>query len=132
MKLFKSFLVLSSLILFGFSAHQVLAQATTTVNLGSGATSTVNLAPIHLDNPLSVDTPQELIGTVINAALGIIGSIALIMFIYGGFIWLTSSGNEQKVTQGRNILMWAAIGLVIIFLSYALVKFVITDLIGAV
>jgi uncharacterized membrane protein YjfL (UPF0719 family) len=48
------------------------------------------------------------------------------MFIYGGFVWLTSAGNEQKVTQGRNILMWAALGLVIIFLAYAIVKFVLT------
>ena len=78
-----------------------------------------------LTNPLTgVDNPQQLIGKVIVAALGIVGSIALLMFIYGGFVWMMAAGNQEMVTRGRNILMWAAIGLIIIFSSYALVKFV--------
>ena len=78
-----------------------------------------------LDNPLTgVENPQQLIGKVIIAALGIVGSIALLMFIYGGFVWMTAAGNQEMVTRGRNILMWAAIGLIVIFSSYALVKFV--------
>jgi len=132
MRFLKGFLLISFIIFLSFSASRTLAQGSA-AGTQSSSSAAGSIEPIHLDNPLgNVDTPQELIGTVINAALGVIGSIALIMFIYGGFVWLTSSGNEQKVTQGRNILMWAAIGLVIIFLSYALVKFVITDLIGAV
>ena len=111
-----------------------------TINQVSGSAGTINQVPapsacptgsVCLSNPLNVDSPQALIGSIINAALGIIGSIALIIFIYGGFVWLTSGGNAQKVTQGQHILMWAAIGLVVIFLSYALVKFVLIDLLNA-
>ncbi len=72
--------------------------------------------------------PQTLIGKIINAVLGIVGSIALVMVIYGGFIWMTAAGNQEKVTKGRDVLVWAAVGLVIIFSSYALVKFVFTGL----
>jgi hypothetical protein len=78
-----------------------------------------------LPNPLTgVGSPQILIGKVIVAALGVVGSLALLMFIYGGFIWMTAAGNQEMVTRGRNVLIWATIGLIIIFSSYAIVKFV--------
>jgi TRAP-type C4-dicarboxylate transport system permease small subunit len=85
-----------------------------------------NATVVKLSNPLGTTTSiQILIGKVIDAVLGVVGSLALLMFIYGGFTWMTASGNEQSVTKGKNILMWAAVGLVVIFLSYALVKFII-------
>lgn len=78
-------------------------------------------------NPLAasgITTPQQFIGKIINSLLGIVGSIALLMFIYGGFIILTASGNEKAYGEGKNIIMWAALGLVVIFFSYGMVKFV--------
>jgi uncharacterized membrane protein YjfL (UPF0719 family) len=73
-----------------------------------------------------VTTVPGLIGKVIKAVIGIVGSLALLMFIYGGFTWMLSGGNSSAVERGKNILMWAAIGLVIIFMSYAIVNFIIT------
>jgi hypothetical protein len=83
-----------------------------------------------LPNPLgaSTDSVQKVAGGVINSILGIIGSIALIMFIYGGFTWLTSGGSAENVKRGREIIVWAAIGLIVIFLSYGLVKFLILNI----
>lgn len=80
-----------------------------------------------LENPLSANTPQELIGQIINSVLGVVGSLALLMFVYGGLTWMTSSGNQEKVKKGRDILMWSAIGLVIIFSSYGLVRVLVTE-----
>ncbi len=83
---------------------------------------------VPLDNPLGqgkTDIPT-LLGNVINAIMGVIGSLALVMFIYGGIIWMLSAGNQEQVTKGKNILIWAAVGLFIIFSSYALVKLVLT------
>lgn len=94
---------------------------------------TADPSVVRLDNPLynaGISTPQQLIGKVISAILGVIGSIALLMFVYGGFVWMTAAGNEKKVSQGRDILMWAAIGLIIIFISYAAVRFLIGEVIG--
>ena len=88
-------------------------------------------ATVTLDNPLgNTTTIPELINKIINAALGVVGSLALLMFIYGGFVWMLASGNEQAVTKGKNILMWATIGLVVIFASYSLVDFIIHKGIG--
>lgn len=92
--------------------------------------STVLADTVNLVNPLGeeIKTPQALIGRIINAVMGLIGSIALLMFIYGGFTWLVSGGNSEKVKKGKDILIWSAIGLVIIFSSYALVNFVISSI----
>ncbi|MBU1987477.1 MAG: pilin [Patescibacteria group bacterium] len=80
---------------------------------------------VCLENPLKTDSPQALIGKIINAALGIVGSLALVMFIYGGFMWMMAGGNAERVQKGKDTLVWAALGLVIIFSSYALVRFVL-------
>jgi hypothetical protein len=89
-------------------------------------------APVTLDNPLpDVGTPQVLIGKVISAALGLVGSLALAMFIFGGFLWMTAMGNADKVKKGRETMIWAALGLVIIFTAYALITFVLTNVLGA-
>jgi len=50
------------------------------------------------------------------------------MFVYGGLIWLTSGGTPDKIKKGMDVLLWAAIGLVVIFASYTLVDFVFTAL----
>lgn len=87
---------------------------------------------VCLDNPLTGAPtsipPQEFIGRIIKAILGIVGSLALVMFVYGGFNWMTAAGNAEKVEKGKQILVWATIGLIVIFTSYALVKFVFTSL----
>ena len=84
--------------------------------------------PVTLDDPLGETNPQVLIGRVINAVLGIVGSLALAMFIYGGFIWMTAAGNKERVEKGKNVLVWATIGLIIIFSAYAMVKLVFSGL----
>jgi len=82
-----------------------------------------------LANPLKVDSPQKLIGQIINSLLGIVGSLALLMFIWGGFQWMTAAGNDEKVSKGKRTLVWAALGMVVIFSSYALVSYLINNVI---
>jgi len=84
-----------------------------------------------IHNPIDTNTPQELIGKVISAVLGISGSLALLMFIYGGFTWMLSGGNAEKVTKGKNTLVWASIGLIVIFSSYAMVNTLFKGLAGS-
>lgn len=84
---------------------------------------------ICLTNPLGdIDTPQSLIGRVINSVLGIVGSIALLMFVYGGLTWMISSGNQEKVKKGKDILVWSAIGLAVIFMAYTLTRLLLSSL----
>jgi hypothetical protein len=113
------FLVL--LFISAIIANPALAQ-TEACPAGSPAGSTC------LSNPLSVNSPQALIGNIINSILGVVGSIALIMFIYGGFTWLTSGGSAENVKKGKDIIIWATIGLAVIFLSYGLVKYLLLNI----
>lgn len=80
-------------------------------------------------NPLKgIDSPEAFIGQVLKSLLGLVGSIALVMFIWGGFTWMTSAGNQTKVKEGQEILKWSAIGLIMIFIAYPLVMFILSSL----
>ena len=75
-------------------------------------------------NKLGTTDFSQLIGRGINVAMGVIGSIALVMFIYGGFLWMIPRGESDKAEKGRNILVWSSLGIVVIFASYALLQFI--------
>lgn len=64
---------------------------------------------------------RDVFGNVIKAMLGIVGSLAFAMIIYGGFLYLTSAGAPETITKAKNIVVWAALGLFIIFAAYAIV-----------
>ncbi len=81
-----------------------------------------------ITNPLKVNNVPDLIGIVIKALLGVVGSIALLMFIYGGFLWLTSGGNSEKIKNGKQTIIWAVLGLVLIFSAYTILNQIFTTL----
>lgn len=113
-----------TLTLFIFTNISINA-ADTPPNIGdSGSGNPPPPVTVTLDDPLKGATPQTLIGRIIKGILGIVGSLALLMFIYGGFTWMTAAGSSEGVTKGKNILIWATMGLIVIFSSYALVTFV--------
>jgi hypothetical protein len=85
---------------------------------------------VTLGNPLQEGKSQaistgELFGRIIQAMLGV-RSIALVMFVYGGFLWLTSGGSADKIKKGRETLVWAILGLVVVFTSYIILSYVLT------
>jgi cysteine-rich repeat protein len=64
---------------------------------------------------------------IINVVLGILGIIALAVILYGGYQWMTASGNEEKVQSAKDTLINGVIGLAIILASYTIVSFVINQ-----
>ena len=78
--------------------------------------------------------PAELFGDtgvfrqVTNTILYFVGIIAVIMLIWGGIRYVVSGGDAKKVTDAKNTILYAIIGLVISFLAYAIVQFVINAL----
>ena len=58
----------------------------------------------------------------------IVGIIAVIMLIIGGIKYVVSGGDSKKVTDAKNTVLYAIIGLVIAFLAFAIVNFVISAL----
>lgn len=124
----KTILALFLLIFLGLPVFSALAE---TDPIKSGTTDpNSKTETISLTNPLGITSVPGLIGRVINGVLTVVGSLALLMFIYGGFTWMLSGGNFTAVERGKNILIWASLGLVVIFISYALVNFVISTATG--
>ena len=77
-----------------------------------------------LDNPLEGNKTQatSIISNVIKGALGIVGALTLLMLVWGGFEWLTSAGNPEKVKAGTQTMIWAMIGVLLVFGSYILLS----------
>ena len=67
------------------------------------------------------------VSTVINIFSWIIGVVSVIMIIYGGFLYVTSGGNAEKTKIGRNTILYAIIGLVIVMLAQTIVFFVLKN-----
>ena len=77
-----------------------------------------------LEPPIKTNDVSTLIGNIIKMALSTFGALALLMFIIGGLTWMTSMGDAAKIKKGRDTVVWAALGIVLAFCSYAMVKFV--------
>lgn len=78
--------------------------------------------------------PSDLFGDtgvfkqVTNTILYIVGIIAVIMLIIGGIRYVISGGDSKKVTDAKNTILYAIIGLIVAFLAFAIVNFVISAL----
>ena len=75
--------------------------------------------------------PRVVASRIINIALGFLGIIAVVLVLYGGFMWMTAAGNEERVTKEKQILTAALIGLVIIIMAWGLTQFVMDQLMSA-
>lgn len=94
-------------------------------NTASGGSTTVSLP-----NPIKCNDAACLISQVIRYILGVIAIIATLMFVWGGVMMLTSAGNADRVKRAKETLAWAAIGIVIILLSWGIIRFVLAGLLN--
>lgn len=60
--------------------------------------------------------------------LRLVGSLALLFFIYGGVMFLISSGNKEQISKAKGILKASAIGLIIVFASFVIIQLVLRAL----
>ena len=74
--------------------------------------------------------PEDFIGNIVKGLLGLTGTVTVIMMVYGGLLWMTASGNEKAVGQAKQIILWTAIGLVLVFFSYTILSFLFNSLAG--
>jgi len=73
-----------------------------------------------------------IVAKIIRVALGLLGIVALGFLLYGGFIYMTSEGNEKKLEEAKTIIKNAVIGLVIILSAFSIAQFVITRLTNSI
>ena len=65
---------------------------------------------------------RELVLTIVNFFLGFLGLVAVLMIIYGGFLYMTSGINAEGAKKGKTILTMSILGIMIILLSFAIVN----------
>lgn len=70
------------------------------------------------------DKVATLTGRVIASVMGVVGSISLVMFIYAGIRFMTARGNAEESKKAMQIMVWATLGLLIIFSSYVILRFI--------
>lgn len=68
---------------------------------------------------------RTFIKNVVNFALGFLGLIAVVIIIYGGFLYVTAAGNEEQAGKGKKAITYPLIGIIIILSSFALVNTVL-------
>jgi len=68
------------------------------------------------------------ISTIINILIFVIGLVAVIMLIVGGFRYVFSQGNEKAVQGAKDTILYAIIGIVVAILAFAIVNFVLGGL----
>ncbi|MEK7108420.1 MAG: pilin [Patescibacteria group bacterium] len=83
-----------------------------------------------LYNPLGQRSIPQVVGFVIQVVLGISGSIALLMIVWGGFTWLMSQGEPDKIKKGQQTIVWSVIGIAVLFGANILATYIINTLGG--
>jgi fumarate reductase subunit D len=101
--------ILSTISIFALSAIPLLTRAET----------------VYLINPLGATDPRELIGRLIAGVLSVIGSLTVLMFVYAGVLWITAQGDHKKVQRGKDIMIWATLGLGVIAGAYVFVQAIV-------
>lgn len=84
------------------------------------------------DLGLSQRDLPSVVASIIRVVLSLLGLITIIIVLMGGFYWMTAGGNEDRVKQGKKWIINGIIGLAIVLASFALSKFVVNALAGAV
>ncbi len=79
---------------------------------------------IRICNPIQACEFEDIIGNVIDFIFKIVIVLAPLMVIVGGFLFLTAGGNPQKISQGRNLLIWTAVGFLVVLLSKAILAII--------
>ncbi|MCE9586453.1 pilin [Candidatus Uhrbacteria bacterium] len=125
------------------STCQTLCQTQSTNRSGTSFTATLGTCPaslfpssstdtgstgsggsVALFNPLGTDMGvAEFISRALRTVIGFVGALALLMFVYGGVMWMTA-GDSKRIDTAKEILKNSTIGLLLIFFSYSIVSIV--------
>ena len=84
----------------------------------------------QITNPIGCGTIDACILRVVDYVLALAGVLALAAIVYGGFLYITAAGNQDRIEAGKNAVTYSVIGLIVIGLSYAILRFIFEALGG--
>lgn len=124
--------------LVGFAASLGLAAsmafpAITFAATGAGSLTANDLGINAIQDTVALGSGdiRQTAARIINVALGFLGIIAVIIVLIGGFKYMISGGEDQKVTEAKQLIISGIIGLAIILSAWAITSFVISRLLTA-
>jgi hypothetical protein len=110
----------------------VLLAALTIATPALAQLSTENLGVGYAENlGLGNADPRDMAVSIIQVLLGFLAIIVVLLILYGGFVWMTAAGNEDKVATGKKIITAGIIGLVIILAAWGIARFVVDAILTA-
>jgi type IV secretory pathway VirB2 component (pilin) len=137
-KFLKSLFGLAVLSFFVFGAYLPVKAAGEEIpddivwgNLMSEDEAGENLKEVMNNTGLGTRDPRAIVASIISIILGLLGTIAVILILMGGFKWMTAAGNEDKVEESKKLLGAGVIGLVIILAAYGIANFVLKVLLNS-
>jgi hypothetical protein len=101
---------------------------------GGGSTKVEDPCKLHksefpeLCNGGDEDDAKKMVGKILNVVYGLIGVVAVVFVIIGGFKYMTSQGEPGRVQQAKNTILYALIGLVITISAFAITAFILQAL----
>lgn len=105
----------------------VALPASAAVDIGAGMAKNIATGAGY-DASTDALSLSRTVGNYIKIALSLVGMIFLVLTVYAGFLWMTASGEEEKMTKSKEILRAAVIGLAITLMSYGITTFVVDKL----
>lgn len=118
---------------FAASTAIVAALALPGVTLAADTLTTNQLGVNAIGNSISLGSGdiRQTVAQIINAALGFLGIIAVVIVLLGGFKYMVSGGSEEKTAEARKLIVSGIIGLAIILSAWAITSYVISNLVTA-
>lgn len=89
--------------------------------------STGGLLPTSIGG---ANTVPEFIGVIIRTVLSLLAIVFFLLIFYAGILWMTARGNQSIVDKSKSMMEGAIIGLIIVMASYAISRFVFSNLTG--
>ncbi len=78
--------------------------------------------------PPTLDTAFSFLDNIPSLMYGVGMFLALAMTLLGGYMWVFSAGDPQKIKQAQGVLTWAVIGIVFLTLVRVILMFIFTQL----
>ena len=120
---YKTIIAIIAAVLFStLAASSVFAQG------AAQGDDVFGIDPIHETTKLGKANLQTTVARIINVMLSLLGIVAVVIILLGGFKWMTAGGNDDKVEEAKKLILSGIIGMAIIMSAWAIARFVLVQL----
>ena len=101
--------------------HAVMAQG---LEGGGSGLQIAGTGDVAISGDIDKRPLGDVILAMVNYFIGFLGFVAVVVFVYAGVLWVLSGGNDEQITKAKKIMTYAAMGLLIVILSFSIVQFI--------